>query len=153
HGTQIGISLLRGVLVLLVLHGGGVLLGLACVTVGLGVLSNALLILMVPSTLHLRWGWRFINLQTWRAMIGYSSFAFLVVVAEKLRFHSDAIVVGMFLSSSAITYFAIGSKLVESATAVVQGMSQIFTPMSSQFAATGDLNRLRKVFVVGNRAC
>lgn len=153
HAAQIGISLLRGLLVLVVLHRGGGLLGLACVTVGMGALGNVLLILMVPSTLHLRWGWGFINLQSWHAMIGYGSFAFLVVVAEKLRFQSDAVVVGMVLSSGAITYFSIGAKLVDYATAVVQGMAQIFTPMSSQFAATGDLPRLRKVFVVGNRAC
>ena len=153
HGTQMGVSLLRGLLILLVLHDGAGLLGLACVTVGLGVLSNVLMIFMIPSTLHLRWEWRFIDLQTWRAMMGYSSVAFLVVVADKLRFQSEALVIGAFLSSRAITYFSIGSKLVEYATAVVQGMSQIFTPMSSQFDATGDLHKLRQVFVVGNRAC
>ncbi len=153
HATQIGISVLRGLLLVVVLHRGGGLLGLACVTVGLGALGNVLLILKVLSTLHLRWGWRYIHLQSWRAMIGYSSIAFLVVLAEKLRFQSDSVVIGMVISSSAITYFSIGSKLTDGATAVVQGLSQIFTPMSSQFAATGDLQRLREVFVVGNRAC
>jgi O-antigen/teichoic acid export membrane protein len=153
HGAQIGVSLLRGFCVLMILHWGGGLLALACVTVGLGLLGNALLIFFLPATLHLQWRWRFVDPQSWRAMIGYSSAAFLVIVAEKLRFQSDAVVIGTFLSSTAITYFAIGSKLVEYSTAAVQGMSQIFTPMSSQFEATGDLRRLRAVFVMGNRAC
>jgi len=153
HGAQIGVSLLRGLLVLMVLHMGGGLVGLAIVTVSMGLLGNALLIFCLPPTLHLQLRWRFVDLQSWRAMIGYSSVAFLVIVAEKLRFHSDAVVIGAFLSTGAITYFAIGSKLVEYSTAVVQGMSQIFIPMSSQFEATGDLPRLRTVFVMGNRAC
>ena len=153
HTAQVVFSLLRGLLIVLILHLGGGLLGITLVTVILNVLSYVTLILMVPHTLHLRLGVKYIDLPMWRSVIGYSSVAFLVVLAEKLRFQSDAVVIGMFVSSSAITYFAIGSKLVEYSGLVVQGLSQIFTPMSSQLEVTGDLDRLRRVFVMGNRAC
>jgi len=111
------------------------------------------LLLFLPSSLRLRWSWSFVDSQTWRAMIGYSSVAFLIVVADKLRFQSDPIVIGSCLSAGAITSFAVGAKLVDYATAVVQALSQIFTPMSSHFEATGDVQKLRTVFVKGNRAC
>ncbi len=86
-------------------------------------------------------------------MAKYGIFAFAIVGAEKLRFQSDAMVIGAILSSSAITMFAIGSKLVEYSSYAVRSMSQIFTPMSSQFEAAGDADRLRRMFVAGNRAC
>ncbi len=77
----------------------------------------------------------------------------MIIVAGRLRFRTDAVIIGTFLSASAITYFAIGSRLVDYATEVVSSLAQIFTPMSSHFHATGDYERLRKIFLTGNRAC
>jgi O-antigen/teichoic acid export membrane protein len=77
----------------------------------------------------------------------------VILLAEKLRFQSDAVVIGIFLSSTAITYFSIASRLAEYSGYVVQAPAKIFTPMSSQSDAAGDLDRLQKIFVVGNRVC
>jgi O-antigen/teichoic acid export membrane protein len=44
-------------------------------------------------------------------------------------------------------------KLSEYPTGLVQGLAQIFTPMPSQFDASGDLAMLRQVFIAENRAC
>jgi O-antigen/teichoic acid export membrane protein len=62
-------------------------------------------------------------------------------------------VIGIFIGSAAITYFSIGSKLVLYSAEATQSMAQIFTPMSSQFNAMGDKERLRRILVMGNRAC
>jgi O-antigen/teichoic acid export membrane protein len=77
----------------------------------------------------------------------------MIIVAGRLRFKTDAMVIGTFLSSAAITYFAIGSRLVDYATEVVSSLAQIFVPMSSQMEATGDMSQLRQLFLAGNRAC
>jgi O-antigen/teichoic acid export membrane protein len=71
----------------------------------------------------------------------------------RLRFKTDAMVIGTFVSSAAITYFTIGSRLVDYAGDVVSSLAQVFVPMSSQSDATGDLVALRKILVAGNRAC
>src|ERR1019366_1365422 len=55
-------------------------------------------------------------------------------------------------SSAAITYFVIGSRLVDYAGEVVSGLAQVFVPMASKSDATGDLAGLRKIFVTGHRA-
>ncbi len=77
----------------------------------------------------------------------------LPIVAYRLRFKSDSIIIGTFLSSVAITYFSIGSRIVDYAGEVVDGLAQIFAPMSSHSDALGDKERLRKIFVAGNRFC
>jgi len=86
-------------------------------------------------------------------MVSYGAFAFVILLAEKLRFQSDAVVIGASASSTAITFFSVGARLVEYSTYAVRSVSQIFTPMSSQFHAAGDLLRLRRTFAAGNRAC
>jgi O-antigen/teichoic acid export membrane protein len=78
---------------------------------------------------------------------------FMIIVAARLRFKSDAVIIGTFLSAAAITRFSIGSRLVDYAGETVSSVAQIFTPMSSQFHATGDYDGLRKIFISGNRAC
>jgi O-antigen/teichoic acid export membrane protein len=57
------------------------------------------------------------------------------------------------LSASAITYFNIGSRIVNYAGEVVTALAQNVLPMASQSEATGNMDRLRKVFVAGNRFC
>jgi O-antigen/teichoic acid export membrane protein len=42
---------------------------------------------------------------------------------------------------------------VDYTSEVVSSLAQIFVPMSGQSDAKGDMNRLRKIFVAGNRAC
>jgi O-antigen/teichoic acid export membrane protein len=77
----------------------------------------------------------------------------MIIVAGRLRFKTDAVIIGTFLSAGAITFFSIGGRLVDYATEVVSSLAQIFTPMSSHLHATGDHVQLRRVFVAGNRAC
>ena len=75
------------------------------------------------------------------------------MVAGRLKFKTDEIVIGTMLSAAAVTYFNIGNRIVDYAGQVVTTLAQVFVPMSSQSEAKGDMNRLRKIFVLGNRAC
>src|SRR5207245_851296 len=74
-------------------------------------------------------------------------------VASRLRFKTDAMVIGTFVSAAAVTYFTVGSRLIDYSSELVSSLAQIFVPMSSQSQARGDLDALRKIFVAGNRAC
>ncbi len=86
-------------------------------------------------------------------MANYGGTTFLVMVAGRLRFRTDALVLGTMLSAAAVTWFSIGSRIVDYAQEFVSGMAQVFVPMSSQSEATGNLDRVRKIYIAGNRAC
>jgi O-antigen/teichoic acid export membrane protein len=77
----------------------------------------------------------------------------VIIVASRLKSKTDPVIIGSFLSPAAITYFYAGSRLLDYASEVVSSLAQIFVPMSSQSEAMGDQDRLRKIFVAGNRAC
>jgi O-antigen/teichoic acid export membrane protein len=146
-------TLLRALLIVLaLLHGRG-LLTIALITVALPLLGYATYIGVACRSLPIRFGGRFVHWETLRQTFRYSSYAFISQVAYRLRFQIDAVIIGAMLTASAITYFSIGSKLMAYSGLFVSGLAQIFTPMSSHFEAMGDRERLRKVLVLGNRAC
>jgi|SRR5215467_6882157 len=146
-------TLLRAILILVALHRGHGLLMVALITVSFPFLSSLVNMFNVFRLQHLQLGPSYVSKATFKEIFSYGSTTFMISVADKLRFKTDAMVIGTFLSAAAITPFAIGSRLVEYGISLVDSMVQIFTPMSSHFHAKGEVDRLRSMFIAGNRAC
>jgi O-antigen/teichoic acid export membrane protein len=151
--TNICSTMVRALLIVLALRHGRGLLAVALITVSMPLVAGLVNATVVLRILPLRLHFKNVNRNSVRRIATYSSSTLIIIVAGRLRFKTDAMVIGTFLSSAAITYFTIGSRLVDYAGEVVSGLAQIFVPMSSQSDATGDLGGLRKIFVAGNRAC
>lgn len=151
--TQTGYNLLRALLIVLALGRGGGLLAIALISMTLNLCTYAIYFGVVQKELAVRYAIRYVDRESFRKMVSYSSITFVAAIASQLRFYSDATVIGIYIGSAAITYFSIGSKLVSYSANVTQSMSQIFTPMSSEFNAMGDMERLRRILVMGNSAC
>lgn len=146
-------SVLRLVLIVFYLRRGHGLLTVALITVGLPLIGSVVRAAVALHLLPIKFSWTYINRDGFRRMANYSGVTFMILIAWRLRFKTDALVIGTFLSSAAITYFYAGSRLVDYAGEVVGSLAQIFVPMSSQSDAAGNLDRLRKIFIGGNRAC
>jgi O-antigen/teichoic acid export membrane protein len=151
--TSISATLLRALLIVLALRHGRGLLTVALITVGLPLLGALVNAGAVFRHLQLRFGFQYVRRSSFRRIASYSGTTFLIIVAGRLRFKTDALVIGTFVSAAAVTYFTIGSRLVDYASETVSSLAQIFVPMSSQSQAKGDLDALRKILVLGNRAC
>lgn len=151
--TSISSTLLRALLIVVALHHGCGLLTVALITVGLPLISGLVNAIVVFHLLPLKFGSPYVNRSSFHRIASYSGTTFLIIVAGRLRFKTDALVIGTFVSAAAVTYFTIGSRLVDYASETVSSLAQIFIPMSSQSQAKGDLDGLRKILVLGNRAC
>ncbi len=151
--TSVGSTMMRALLIVMALHYGYRLLTVTLITVALPLLTGLINATIVLRALALRFGPQHLSRESLKRIASYSGTTFIIIVATRLRFKTDALVIGTFLSSAAITYFTIGSRLVDYAGEVVSGLAQLFVPMSSKSDATGDLAGLRKIFVAGNRAC
>jgi O-antigen/teichoic acid export membrane protein len=151
--TNIVSTLLRAVLIVLALTHGLGLLTVALITVALPLITSAVRAVIAQRVLPIPYGWRYVDRHALKQVANYGSVTFMIMVAGRLRFRTDAVIIGTFLSASAITYFSIASRLVDYAQEVVSSLAQVFTPMSSHFHATGDYTQLRKIFLTGNRAC
>jgi O-antigen/teichoic acid export membrane protein len=151
--TNIAPTLLRAALIVLALEHGYGLLTVALITVGLPIVFSIARSVVALRLLPVRIGLRHLSGDAFREIANYSGFSFVAIVSTRLRFKSDEIIIGKFLSAVAITNFNIGGRIVDYAEEVVESFAQILVPMSSHSDTTGDIDRLRKIFVAGNRAC
>lgn len=151
--TSMTATLIRAVLILIALHHGRGLLTVAFITVSLPLVASLVNAGIVLHQLPIRFSLHNLSRETLRRIASYSGPTFMIIVASKLRFKTDAMVIGTFLSATAITYFTVGARLIEYSGEVVSSLAQIFVPMSSQVHASNDMARLKKIVLAGNRAC
>jgi O-antigen/teichoic acid export membrane protein len=151
--TSVVSTLLRAALIVIFLDKGYGLLTAAAITVTLPLLSAFFRMVFALRVLPVSLKLEYVNRATLREMANYSGITLMIIMAAKLRFQTDEMVIGTALSAAAITYFSIGARIVDYATDVINNLAQLFVPMSSQSDASGNINRLRKIFIAGNRAC
>jgi O-antigen/teichoic acid export membrane protein len=151
--TSVCSTLVRALLIVIALRHGFGLLTVALITVALPLLGSLVNATLVLRILPLHFHRKYLSRDSLQSIARYSGPTFMIIVASRLRFKTDAMVIGTFVSSVAITYFAIGSRLVDYVGEVVSSLAQIFIPMSSRSDAMGDSEQLKKIFIAGNRAC
>src|SRR5438105_2725810 len=106
--TTMGATMLRaGAIVIAIRHGHG-LLAVAAITVLMPLISGLVNAIVVLSILPLRLSIKNFNRESVRRIATYSSSTLIIIVAARLRFKTDAMVIGKFVGAAAITYFTIG---------------------------------------------
>jgi O-antigen/teichoic acid export membrane protein len=142
----------RAGLLVFFLERGYLILAVGAITMIMNILSGLTLMYcafrLAPS---LRIRLRDASLATLKTLGGYGLVIFWISVAQSLRFQFDAMVIGWMISAEAITYFSFGSRLSVYSLDVVQMMAQILTPMASAADATGEQDRQKRIFLMGNR--
>lgn len=151
--TNIGSTLIRALLIVIVLLQGKGLIAIAIITVVLPIITSIVRAVIALHICPVEFGFRYVDRAMFREIANYGGVTFMIMVAGRLKFKTDEIVIGSMMSAAAITYFNIGARIVDYAGEVVIALAQNFLPMASESEATGDLTLLRKVFVAGNRFC
>jgi O-antigen/teichoic acid export membrane protein len=151
--TSIGATLARAALIVYFLNRGYGLLTVALITVALPMVSSILRGIIVFRLCPIPLGIKHVDRTSFRHMANYGGTTFLVMVAARLRFRTDELVLGTMMSAVAVTWFNIGARIVDYAQEFVTSLSQVFVPMASHSEATGNLDRVRKIYIAGNRAC
>jgi O-antigen/teichoic acid export membrane protein len=82
----------------------------------------------------------------------YSAYVFLLMIAVQLVYQTDNLVVGAFVSASAVTFYSIGNSLCGYTRGLVGVMTATFTPAASTYDAAGDTSSLRALYYNGTRA-
>jgi len=90
--------------------------------------------------------------ETLRKIWSYSSYTFLITIAVQLVYQTDNLVVGAFVSTAAVTFYAIANSLCRYVTQVIVSMSGTFTPAASSYEAAGDTSSLLMLYKNGTRA-
>ncbi|MGB9234953.1 MAG: polysaccharide biosynthesis C-terminal domain-containing protein [Terriglobales bacterium] len=151
--TAVVMSLSRAALIVFFLNRGYGLITIALITIVLPIITAVVRAFLAYHMLPLPYGLKYVDRVAFHHMASFSGATMLVIVASRLRFQTDEMVIGSMLSAAAITYFSIGARIMDYAFQVVVTLAQLFIPMSSQSEALGNMDRVRKLYIAGNRAC
>jgi O-antigen/teichoic acid export membrane protein len=142
----------RSILFLIVLGMGGGLVPLAWAITGCNIVEHLALAGAAWWYLpDLRFSLTLIDKETFRTIRSYSVQALLVMVAGRVSFQTDAIVIGAFLAPDYITYFAVAGRLVEYAKNALRAATTVLTPAVSAMEARGDSQSIRSVLINSTR--
>jgi O-antigen/teichoic acid export membrane protein len=128
------------------------LLVLGIVLTACNLIEHAILaVLAIRALPDLRFSPRLVDRATFRRVKGYSLDAFLAMVAGRACVQSGAVIVGAFLGAAPVTYFALASRLVEFAKALLRTATNTLTPAISSLEAAGNHDAIRRMFLRGTR--
>jgi O-antigen/teichoic acid export membrane protein len=145
-------TIIRAGLFLIVIRSGGGLLSVAIAVSVCGLLEHVIMYLAVKRYLpSLCFSFRLVNRPTLRIIRSYSIDALLAMLAGRVSFQTDAIVINVFLLPQSITLFAVAGRLVEYAKDSLRVATMVLTPAVSALQARGDDLGIRSVLIDSTR--
>jgi O-antigen/teichoic acid export membrane protein len=136
----------------LLLSGHGIV-ALAIWDLGTWVAANAITIILAFRTYpRLKVALSRPDSQTLKKLWRYSFYVFVINLAVQVTYYSDNLVVGAFLTPTAVTLYAVGGILITYARQIVAAMTTTFTPLASTLEAQGSHNHLCDLLIHGTRA-
>lgn len=143
---------LQALFVWIAMKSGVGLWGFALILFGLGMTKYAIQYIVshrIAGKLNFRP--TLISQNTIRTMIVFSGITFLSIIVNYIIFKTDNIVIGIFLSPEAITFYSIGFMLSDYITQIVTKMCVTFTPMFSEYEARGDQESFWRLLLTSSR--
>ncbi len=142
----------RSAVFLLVIRSGGGLLPVAVTVTACSLLEHLAMALAAKRYLPgLHFSPRLVDRPTLRVIRSYSIDALLAMLAGRVSFQTDAIVINAFLLPQSITLFAIAGRLVEYAKDSLRVATMVLTPAVSALEARGDSEGIRGVLIDSTR--
>ena len=152
NAIEIGMGILRATSILFALGEGKGLITLAIIHL----VSYAIMGLIYAWTawrLYPQLRIRFIlsDRANTRLIFSFGSHLFLLSVSSYLILYADALVIGAFLPIAMITFFAIAGNLIAYSRSLVNGISNIVSPLASSLDADGNHDQIARLAVDGPR--
>lgn len=151
-GVTIAGEVLRAFLVVTFLKLGFGIVSLALISLGITVFEySAIGICATQFYRPLKLGFHLADRGTLKELFSFGIFRFIWVVANQLIFYSDTVVIGLFLSTGAITYYAIAGSLINYGRNVVSLVTDTLYPTATRMDAKQDVAGLQNLLILGTK--
>jgi O-antigen/teichoic acid export membrane protein len=152
NAVNIALALVQAVTIVLVLHAGGGLVGLALTQLGASLLrggaSGWLGRRVYPQLMLRARSW---SLQHLRTIFSFGISSALLHAAASVINYANVLVIGALLPVAALTSFAIAATMADHVRAVIAGISQILSPMVGALAGQNRGVDVAEAFLQGAR--
>ncbi len=140
-------SLIHAVLIYIVLSQGYGLIALASVTVANNVVRHIVRRWyqqhLVP---ELRFRLRYVNKAAIKELLGYGLDSFFIVASWMVVFHTGNIVIGLFISTTAVTYYNIAGNLINYLRVLINAIGVPLVPAISHIDAMGNRDQINSLY-------
>lgn len=151
-GVTIVGELLRAALIVVFLRMGYGLIAVALIALFITVAEYSAMGLCAKTLYRpLRLSPALIDRAMFRELFGFGIYRFIWIVANQLIFYSDSLVIGIFVSVGAITYFAIAGSLINYGRNFVSLVTDTFYPAATRMDAKHDMAGLRELLILGTK--
>jgi O-antigen/teichoic acid export membrane protein len=99
----------------------------------------------------LSFSYRHVDRESFHLIRGYSTDAFLAMLAGRITVQTGAILVGIYLPAGQVTFFATAARLVEYAKTLLRTITTTLTPGISALEARNDTEAIRRLFLTASR--
>ncbi len=113
-------------------------------------LATIIMCRRVYPELHL--GFRFLDRGILPELWRYSFYLFVIAASGQVIYYTDNLVVGVFLSAEAVTFYAIGGRFIDYLGQLGASFAQTFMPVASNLGAQNQQDQLRRLLIQGTRA-
>jgi O-antigen/teichoic acid export membrane protein len=86
-----------------------------------------------------------------REVTGFSVFILIIDLANKLNYSTDAIVVGVFLGTSAVAVWAVAQRLIEIVQRITDQLNAVLFPVVVDNSTVQRTDRLQNILIQGTR--
>lgn len=129
-----------------VLRRGGGIIEVALIAVGARLIQRWVTVAVVRATLGLSVRIQHFSREQARLLLRYGRWAFVILLATRVIYQVDTLVIGALFDTSAITIYAISLILVEQFRQFGQSAATILTPRFTSLTATQDTENRSRLF-------
>lgn len=140
--------LLSNALIYYFLARGRGIMAMAVINVCSSLLQYGMLFIFARKTFpNLNLSRRYYRADLSRPFFSYSWKTLVAMLADILRFRIDSIVIAAYLNLGLVTYYSVGSRLVNYFGNLIVTVIGIMMPVFSQYESRGDWDSIRKAFL------
>ncbi len=147
NAIEISYAILNALVVVFFLKRGHGLVTLATITLT-GTIIKDIVRRIVQQRIvpQIKWHYKYFDPQQVRELLGYGAVSFLIVISWMIIFNIDNVVVGMFLSATAVTYYSIAGQMITYLRTLISAIGIPLVPAISHLDATSDSREIAELY-------
>lgn len=158
--NKIGIifALVRVALIVVLLNMGYGLITLALIQLAIGLANNIIIYfysrsLLVEHNIPFRFTRTSMRerLPILKKLYNYSIYVLINNLGQKIIFSTDAILIGIFMSASSVTFYAIAGSLIEYLRRLILISNSVLNPVASELESKNEMGKVNNVLIQGAR--
>lgn len=149
---EIIVLLIRTFLIVIFVYFGHKLIALAVITLLTNLLGNIIRIRFAwKINPGLRINYKLLKRSSMKLIFSYGFLVFLIGISARIISYTDSVVIGIFVSTAAITYYSIGLRFVDYSRDFISVMTSVLVPTASSFDSKNEFQKIKQLLILGTK--